>query len=270
MAEKQPWRLGDVTLRDVRKHKYQVAVLPFGATEPHNLHLPYATDTLEVTEVCERACAHAWKKGAKVALLPTIPFGAEQNMLSFPFAISLDQEQLDGIVASVAKSLEGHGVSKLVVVNGHGGNQFQPGLRTLYGRNKSMFCCLINWYEAVAADGGTDVLEHSGNHADEFETSLVMHIAPHLVEMRHADDGATRPSRFDGANKGWVWYPRPWEKLTTNSGVGYPKKATAEKGRKMIEHAEVLMGDFLHQLSQSPRDTFFPFVDKPVKAKPQK
>jgi creatinine amidohydrolase len=263
MPVKQPWRLGDMNLGDVRKNKYQVAVLPFGATEPHNLHLPYATDNIEVTEVCERACARAWDKGGKVALLPTIPFGADQNMLSFPLAINLDQEQLDGIVASVAKSLERHGVPKLVVVNGHGGNNFQGGVRTLYARS-SVFVCVLNWYSAAAAEGGKSIFEHPGDHADEMETSMIQALAPHLVDMSKADDGAVRPSRFDGANKGWVWYPRPWEKLTTNSGVGYPKKASAQKGRKFLKLAEERLGDFFYELSRAPRDKTFPFKPETV------
>jgi creatinine amidohydrolase len=258
MPTQHPWRLSEVTLKNVRSNNYEVAVLPFGATEPHNLHLPYGTDNIEVTEVCDRACAHAWKKGAKVALLPTVPFGCDQNMMTFPMTISVDQSQLDGIVESVAKSLEKHGVSKLVVVNGHGGNQFSPGIRTLYGRS-SVFVCLISWYQAAAADGGRAIFENNdGDHADEMETSMMLALTPELVNMQDADAGATRPSRFEGGRKGWVWYPRPWEKLTTNTGAGNPHKGTAEKGNKFLKLAEERMGDFFAQLAKEPRDKFFP------------
>lgn len=262
MPVKQPWRLAEATLKDVRKHKYQAAVLPFGATEPHNLHLPYATDNIEVEAVCDRACAFAWKKGGRVALLPTIPYGADQNLMEFPMTISVDQSQLDGIVESVAKSLEHHGVMKLVVVNGHGGNHFQPGIRALYARSK-VFVCMINWYSAAASAGGNEVFEyHNGDHADEMETSMIQALTPHLVDMKAADDGALRPSRFEGANNRWVWYPRPWEKLTTNSGAGYPKKATPDKGRRFLKIAEERMGKFFLELAKSPRDKYFPFEAK--------
>jgi creatinine amidohydrolase len=260
MPTKQPWRLAEVTLKDVRKFNYQAAVLPFGATEPHNLHLPYATDNIEVSEVCDRACGFAWKKGGRVALLPTVPYGCDQNMLSFPMTISVNQEQLDGIIESVAKSLERHGVTKLVVVNGHGGNNFQGGIRTIYQRVPSVFICVVNWYQAAAADGGKAIFEHPGDHADEMETSMIQAITPHLVDMSAADDGAVLPSRFEGANKGWIWYPRPWERLTTNSGVGYPKKASPEKGRKFLKLAEERMGQFFVELAKSPRDKHFPFA----------
>jgi creatinine amidohydrolase len=258
MPSKYPWRLSEATLKDVRKHKYNVAVLPFGATEPHNLHLPYATDNIEVSEVCERACAYAWKKGARVALLPTMPYGCDQNMLGFPMAMSVDQELLNSLIESIAKSLECHGVEKLVVVNGHGGNQFQSGLRTLYART-SIFITLVNWYEAASADGGGNVFEHKGQHADEMETSMIQALAPHLVDLPSADDGATLESRFEAGRKGWAWYARPWEKLTTNSGVGYPHKATAEKGFKYLALAEERMGEFFYELAKTPRDKYFPF-----------
>ena len=258
MPTQFPWRLSEVTLKDVRAANYEVAVLPFGATEPHNLHLPYATDNIEVTEICDRACGYAWKKGAKVALLPTVPYGCDQNMMEFPMTISVDQCQLDGIVESVAKSLEKHGVQKLVVVNGHGGNQFQPGIRTLFGKC-SVFVSLISWYMAAAADGGKAIFENNnGDHADEMETSVVLALTPNLVNMADADDGLIRPSRFEGGRKGWVWYPRPWEKLTTNSGAGTPHKGTAEKGWKYIKLAEERMGEYFTQLAKEPRDKYFP------------
>lgn len=258
MPKKQPWRLAEVTLKEVRKANYKVAVLPFGATEPHNLHLPYATDNYEAAAICDRACAWAWKRGARVALLPGIPFGANQNLQKFPLAISLDQEQLDGIVASVAQSLENSGVHKLVVVNGHGGNNFQPGLRTLYGRS-SVFCCLINWFQILTKAENAALFEHPGEHADEMETSLVQAIAPHTVEMKWADNGGTYPSRFEAVNAGWVWHPRAWERVTRNSGHGDPRKATAAKGRKMLGLLEQRIGKFLADLAAAKMDEAFPF-----------
>jgi creatinine amidohydrolase len=266
MPSKHPWRLAEATLKQVRQHKYQAAILPFGATEPHNLHLPYATDNIEVTEVCDRACGYAWKRGGRVALLPTIPYGADQNMMEFPWTISVDQEQLDGIILSVAQSLEHHGVEKLVVVNGHGGNNFIGGVRSIYRKTK-VFISVLNWYSAAAAEGGKDMFEYGGDHADEMETSMIQAIAPELVDMPSADDGAVRVSRFDGALKGWVWYPRPWEKLTTSSGCGYPKAASAAKGRKFMALAEKRMGEFFVQLANAKRDQFFPFTSAKPKAK---
>ena len=257
MADFKPWRLSDLTLKDVRETPFQAAVLPFGATEPHNLHLPYATDNIEVAEICERACGYAWERGGRVALLPTIPFGAEQNMMAFPMTISVEQEILNTIVESVAHSLVRHGVMKLVVVNGHGGNNFQPGIRTLMGRSP-IFCCLLNWYQMMADEAKT-IFTHPGDHADEMETSLVQAIRPDLVHMEQADDGSIAASRFEAGRKGWIWYSRPFDKLTKNSGCGDPRQASAEKGRRYLQTAEERMGGFLVELSQAKMDGDFPF-----------
>ena len=253
----KPWRLSEVTLKEVREAGYQAAVLPFGATEPHNLHLPYATDNIQVAEICDRACAWAWEKGARVALLPHIPFGAEQSLQQFPLAINVDQEILNAIVESVAKSLERHGVMKLAIVNGHGGNDFKAGLRTLYGRS-AVFCCLINWYQMLA-DRRASVFECPGEHADEMETSLVQAITPDLVHMEWADDGGTFPSRFEAVRRGWAWHPRAWERVTKNSGHGDPRRASAEKGKRYLKLAEERLGEFLLELARGKMDKDFPF-----------
>lgn len=260
MPTQHPWRLAEVTLKDVRKYKYQAAVLPFGATEPHNLHLPYATDNIECEEICDRACGVAWGNGARVALLPTVPYGADQNLMGFPMTISVDQALLDGLVASVAQSLERHGVRKLVVVNGHGGNHFQPGIRALVGRTR-VFVCLINWFQMMD-DVIEDIFEHPDDHAGEMETSLVQALRPDLVVSEWADNGATREPRFEAARKGWVWFPRPWHVVTTNSGVGYPHKASATKGAKYLKTVTARMGDFLCDFARAPVNKHFPYDSK--------
>src|SRR6266436_3445207 len=124
MPDKKPWRLSELTLLDVKKARFQAAVVSVGATEAHNYHLPYGTDNYEASEIADRACGWAWKRGARVALLPHIPFGADQNMLCYPMTISVDQELLNALVESIVRSLEHHGVMKLLIINGHGGNNF--------------------------------------------------------------------------------------------------------------------------------------------------
>src|SRR5207249_12165254 len=91
-----------------RSQKWQAAVLPFGATEPHNLHMPYGTDTLQVEELGRRACAHAWQKGARVVLLPALPFGVNTNHLRIPGALacSLLPTTLLAIISDLAESLQ--------------------------------------------------------------------------------------------------------------------------------------------------------------------
>src|SRR5438067_12835888 len=63
----------------LRQHQWEVAVLPFGATEPHNYHMPYGTDTFQVEEIGRRACEMAYKKGGQVVLLPVMAIGVNRK-----------------------------------------------------------------------------------------------------------------------------------------------------------------------------------------------
>lgn len=258
----RPWILSEVNYDYVKKNPYEVAVLPMGATEPHNLHLPYGTDMIEGTIVGERACEVAHKQGAKVVLLPTMPYGTETNMKEFPLAMNLYPTTIFQIVSDLVESLVRSGIRKVVLINSHGGNDLKPLLRELYGRTPAqIFLC--NWYLMVA-DIQKEVLKHPDDHAGEMETSFLLSVAPHLVGKTpegklNADDGATAKSRFDAVNRGWVSITRPWHLLTTNSGSGYPHEASAEKGEKIIAKTAERLGAFLVELSNAKVDEKFPF-----------
>ena len=86
----RPWKLAETNYGLVKQQQFQVAVLPLGATEPHNLHLPYGTDSYEAETVGEKVCQRAHERGAKVILLPTIPYGTETNQMAFPLAMNLN------------------------------------------------------------------------------------------------------------------------------------------------------------------------------------
>ena len=73
----KPYILEETNWKQIKNQKYDVAILPWGATEPHNYHLPYGTDSLETAAIASDAAAKAWEKGAKVMVLPTIPLGVQ-------------------------------------------------------------------------------------------------------------------------------------------------------------------------------------------------
>jgi creatinine amidohydrolase len=251
--------LAEQTHAFVREQSWQAAVLPFGATEPHNLHMPYGTDTFQVEELGRRACGHAWGKGARVALLPALPFGVNTNHLRIPggLACSLLPTTLLAIISDLAESLEMQGVRKLVLLNGHGGNELKPLARQLHHRS-SVFLCVCDWYR-MAADLYPGIFEKPGEHADEVETSLGLAYFPTLLKPELADDGAARPSRFEAINRGWVSITRPWHLVSANTGLGDPKAATADKGQRLMEALSVRLGDFLAELAGAEMDEQFPY-----------
>jgi creatinine amidohydrolase len=136
--------LAEQTHAFVREQCWQAAVLPFGATEPHNLHMPYGTDTFQVEVLGQRACARAYDAGARVALLPTIPYGVNTNHLQVPGALacSVTPTTLLRLLSDLVDSLERQGVRKLVLLNGHGGNELKPLTRELHHRSGGLPLCL--------------------------------------------------------------------------------------------------------------------------------
>ena len=131
MTSMHPWLLEELNFSFVRQERTlcDVAVLPMGATEPHNFHLPYGNDFLTTRRVGEQICEEAYRRGANVLLLPTIPFGVDSNLLKFPLTIHVSLKSLELVLRDVIRSLECHGIHKLVLLNGHGGNELKPLLR---------------------------------------------------------------------------------------------------------------------------------------------
>jgi creatinine amidohydrolase len=251
--------LAEQTHAFVRQQDWQAAVLPFGATEPHNLHMPYGTDNFQVEEIGQRACAWAWQQGARVALLPTIPYGVNTNHLKIPGAIacSVRPTTLLAVLSDLVDSLSRQGIRKLVLLNGHGGNELKPLTRELH-HTTDVFLCVCDWYR-MAGDLVTRLFEKPGEHADEMETSLGLAYFPELMRMELADEGVARPTRFEAINRGWVSITRPWHLATTNTGLGDPRAATAEKGRRLMEAVTERLGGFLVELAKAEMNEEFPY-----------
>lgn len=259
----RPWLLEETNYHHVKDCVYDVAVLPMGATEPHNLHLPYGTDTLQSVAIGSRVCETAWKAGAKVVMLPAIPYGTETNQAKCRLSMNVNPSTLGLVVRDLVDSLAGHQVLKLVILNSHGGNDFKPLLRELSGKTPvQIFLC--DWFRGVSADVQQDIFAAAGDHAGEMETALALAYFNDLVRKNEdgtiaADDGAVNATRFDAINKGWVSITRPWHLLTSNTGSGDPHPATAEKGEQLMHVLVERLAQFVIELAESPLDETFPF-----------
>jgi creatinine amidohydrolase len=258
----RPWKLAEANYGQIKGQHFEVAVLPLGATEPHNLHLPYGTDCFEAEIIGERLCQAAYDQGAKVVLLPTIPYGTETNMMGFPLAMNLNPSTLLAVIRDLVDSLAHHGIHKLVLLNSHGGNDLKPVLRELNDRTPvKLFLC--NWYQAIT-DVERELFSQREDHAGEVETSLGLAFFPELVARESdgklaADAGAKQPTRFEAINRGWIGITRPWHLLTTNSGAGNPHAATADKGVRLMNLLVERLAPFLVELSAAKLDERFPY-----------
>lgn len=252
--EPRPFVLAETNWKTVREVRYQVAVLPWGATEAHNLHLPYATDTIQCDHVAAAAARVAWQAGARVVVLPTVPFGVNTGQLDIPLTVNMNPSTQLALLADVADSLCRQGMRKLVLLNGHGGNDFRQMIRELQPRY-DLFICALNWYQVVPPAA---FFTTPGDHAGELETSLMLHVAPHAVlPLAEAGNGTARRFRPTGLREGWVWAPRQWTRVTDDTGVGDPAAATAAKGRRYLDAVAAKIGGFLVELAATNAETLY-------------
>lgn len=231
----------------VARANYEVAVLPWGATEPHNRHLPYATDNFEADGIAAAAAAKSNARGARVVVLPAIPFGVQTGQLDLPLAVNLNPSTQARILADVIASVERAGIRKFVLLNGHGGNDFKQMLREL-APTTPVFLCALNWWQVV---DGRDFFDEPGDHAGELETSVMMHLRPDTVRpLSEAGDGAEKKPQMTGFRERWVWTQRPWTAVSADTGIGDPRAATPDKGARYVDAVAERIGQFLVELSQ--------------------
>jgi len=248
----RPYVLEEVTWPAVTAARYDVAVLPWGATEAHNRHLPYGTDTIEARGIGIEAARLAWERGAKIVVLPAMPFGVQTGQLDIPLCLNLNPSTQLGVLRDVARSLDARGVTKLVILNSHGGNDFRWMIRELQPE-LTLFLCTVNVY---AVFDGKKYFTAPGEHAGEAETSMIQHLAPDLVRpLQEAGSGTARPWRVAAFNEGWAWAPRRWTQVTADTGIGDPKAATAAKGAAYIAAVTDKIATFLVDLTHlDPKD----------------
>ncbi len=140
--------LAEVTWKHVLEATYDVAVLPWGATEAHNYHLPYATDNIQAEQIAIRAAERAWAQGARVVVLPTVPFGVNTMQLDIKLCLNMNPATQTALLRDLVSALDGQGIRKLLILNGHGGNDFRQPIRELQP-STTVFLSTINWWSCV-------------------------------------------------------------------------------------------------------------------------
>jgi len=230
-----------------------VVILPIGAIEQHGPHLPTITDTRQVTAVLDATMAHlpdtvpAWT-------LPPLNYGKSNEHTGFPGTISLSASTLLAVLHDIADSLKAAGFRRLAFLNGHGGNMalLEVAARDIRARTNLMCFCLqpglfVNPPFAITAEE-----QRFGFHAGELETSLMLAIAPELVQMDKATchfapfpDTGTPLFFFGPASTAWL--SRDW----SPTGVfGDATLGTAEKGQAMLAAAAERLGALIIEISR--------------------
>ena len=248
--------LSIATWKEVKDDKFEVAVLPWGATEPHNYHLPYGTDAILSHEIACRTAEKALSKGVKCMVLPVIPLGSQNpGQTGLLFCIHARYDTQRAILTDIVTSLYRQGMRKLVIVNGHGGNNFRNMIRDLALDYPDFYIAVTNWY---AVEKGAGYFEVPGDHADELETSVMMHFHPEWVlPLEEAGKGQSKSFSIQALKNSQAWIPRHWIKVTPDTGIGNPKSSTAEKGKRFAEKVTDTLAEFLVDFAQTGVDKFY-------------
>lgn len=223
------------TYGNVKDRPYSFAVLPWGSTEPHNYHLPYLTDCYLAHDIAVNAADKAWSKyGVKGMVLPTIPLGSQNpGQRELPFCLHARYETQKHILTDIVESLACQNIKILIIVNGHGGNNFKSMVRDLSVDYPEMTIVTCDWFTVEPRKNYFE--EEVDDHAGEMETSVVMYYHPELVDMESAGNGESRPFNIESLNRKIGWVPRNWAKTTIDTGVGNPSKASIEKGKRYAD-----------------------------------
>jgi creatinine amidohydrolase len=220
-------------LREVSRTE-TVVVAPIAACEQHSRHLPTITDTVLVTAVAEGLEA---RLSPHTLLLPTLWFGASSHHLRFGATLSAEVDTHVDMLYDLVTPLLDDGYRRLLLLNGHGGNvdTMHVALRRLQPRYRTHQLAAASYWDlteqelSVLAEGPRKVM----GHACEFETAMMLALRPELVRHQAIEDD---PPRDDPTLRG-LFLAEDMYQRTHHGAVGYPSRATAEKGRAFLEAA---------------------------------
>ncbi len=246
--------LGISPWKEIKKYNYEVAIIPWGATEPHNLHLPYLTDCILAKEIAIESAKQS--EVGKVLVLPEIAMGSQNpGQTDYTGCIHYTQETQKHVLSDIVVSLEHQGITKILIINGHMGNCFKPIIRDLKHTNPNTDIVVVD-YLNIPELPHSKYFENEEDHAGEIETSLMMYLKPELVNLSDCGLGLSKGFSMSTLNRKIGWTPRNWSMETEDTGIGNPKLSAAEKGKCYFCDATNLIHELIEEfIKLRPYDT---------------
>jgi len=219
-----------------------IAVLPVAAIEQHGPHLPVSTDSTIMAGMLEAVIAKL-PADLDVRILPVQSVGKSNEHLHAPGTLTLPATTLIEAWTELGASVARAGVRKIVVVNSHGGNEEIMGIVTRELRVRHAMLAVKTSWSRFGRPAGlySEIEDRYGIHGGDFETSVMLHFRPDLVDMEKAEDFASRVQAAEDSfellrhtgTQAFAWIASD---LNPHGVVGEAAKATAEKGRLTVEH----------------------------------
>jgi creatinine amidohydrolase len=228
-------QLTDLTWPAVRDlDKDTPVIIPVAALEQHGHHLPLFTDSLLLGEIVRRVAA---VMGDRILFAPLLWLGNSDHHLDFPGTLSSAPRMYLDLLGGLAENFLTHGFRRIVFLNGHGGNDV-PGRQTVFElrqrhrhRPDPLLLFATYWLlGAVPADAEPVLHQREMGHACEWETSMILRLAPDLVgDYRNAPPVAFG-NAFAPASRGWIMRDR-----SEPGHIGSPHLASVEKGEFLFQ-----------------------------------
>ena len=208
-------------------------VLPIAAVEQHGRHLPVFTDSMLLQEVVRRS---AKALGEQVVWAPLLWLGSSHHHLDFAGTLSAAPRTYLDVLADLIDNLVLHGFRRIVLLNGHGGNIVPAGQAVFEARQRMrvrpnlLFLAATYWLLGTTPSGAdATIVQENMGHACEWETSMILHLAPHLVDDLSRIEPVAMAMPFSPAAQGWLTRER-----SAHGHIGDPRRATAEKGAALF------------------------------------
>lgn len=227
-------QLADLTWPAVRDlGRDTPVVVPVAALEQHGHHLPLFTDSYLLGEVVRRL---AERVGDRVLFAPLLWLGNSDHHLDFPGTLSAPPRVYLDLLNGLIDNLIAHGFRRIVFLNGHGGNDV-PGKQTVFEarqryRTRDDLLLLFATYWSLGGQpdrSDSSLVQRQMGHACEWETSMILRVAPQLVGDLGRVQAAPFGNAFEPATRGWVTRER-----TESGHIGDPRSASAEKGEGLF------------------------------------
>jgi creatinine amidohydrolase/Fe(II)-dependent formamide hydrolase-like protein len=211
---------------------FETIVFSVGATEKHGPHLPENIDELLGTEVALELA----RRLGNALVAPTIRPGLSPQHMEFPGTISLRPETLRFLIEDYVHSLASHGFRRFVVISAHFGNRSTvevtcQSLQEEY-EDRAIIVPIYSLTQYVPAGEERFHGFVEGFHANNFETSLVLHLAPHLVDMNLAEPGGSYPTAVDPFI---ARMQQPVKAFSPSGVLGHPERGNAVLGQAAFD-----------------------------------
>ena len=237
MSEIEWRKLRADQLRDLAKRD-AIVIVPVGSIEQHGPHLPVEVDSMLGEQVALRTARLMDAHDQAVVVLPMLWTGLSEHHMSFGGTITLDQPTFAGVIECICRSVQRHGFNRVVLLNGHGGNEnalrhITDDLTPRLGMPIVEFTYWLASTPEIAA-----ILEKQKElqHACEAETSMMLAVRPELVAHdRIALAKANRSPTVSDIAGGGVYRWRTTYASSASGVVGEPEAATADKGNRLFD-----------------------------------